>query len=284
LKCKTIKDGTVKIIVEKVRIEGAGAILLTGPSSCGKGEISKELCRILSIPKERYLSMGEILRQTIKKARNDKIFSAKLAADYLISDQISIFNSSENNEDTLEKAMKHKTEVLEYYKKDDITQLDWLEFCVIQGLLVPDDWTMKVVNATFAENEIYKNEIFILDGYPRTLKAADALLDTFALCDIPIIKIIHLSITKEEMIKRAYNRNRLDDTIGSLERRYQFYIESVQPSIDYLKLKVGSSKVALIDAHQPEFTNGQIDLSKSIRHVALSVLQSLEIPSYLLDI
>lgn|GEM_PF-2734112 len=45
------KDGTIRIVVETVRVEGGGALLLTGPSSCGKGEIAKELCRFLSIPR-----------------------------------------------------------------------------------------------------------------------------------------------------------------------------------------------------------------------------------------
>ncbi|MGH4122817.1 MAG: hypothetical protein ACREV6_07800 [Clostridium sp.] len=32
----SILDGNIKIIVQKVVAEGCGAILLTGPSNCGK--------------------------------------------------------------------------------------------------------------------------------------------------------------------------------------------------------------------------------------------------------
>ena len=49
------KDGTIRIVVETVRVEGGGALLLTGPSSCGKGEIAKELCRFLSIPRSMHI-------------------------------------------------------------------------------------------------------------------------------------------------------------------------------------------------------------------------------------
>ncbi len=63
-----VVDGNIKIIVQKVLVEGCGAIILTGPSSCGKGEIAKELRKFLSIPQERHLSMGNILRMTIKKS------------------------------------------------------------------------------------------------------------------------------------------------------------------------------------------------------------------------
>jgi adenylate kinase family enzyme len=87
------------------------------------------------------------------------------------------------------------------------------------------------------------------------------------------------------MIKRALGRKRYDDNIESLERRYNFYVEHVQPSIDYLKLRLGSSKVVLIDAHQPVYTNeNDIDVELSIKQVTIDVLQSLGLPNYLLNV
>lgn len=66
--------GNIKILVEKVKVEGNGVILLTGPSGCDKGEIAKALCKFLSIPEDRHLSMGDILRKTINKANEDSGF------------------------------------------------------------------------------------------------------------------------------------------------------------------------------------------------------------------
>ena len=281
----SVLDGNIKIIVQKVVAEGCGAILLTGPSSCGKGEIAKELRSFLSIPKERHLSMGDILRRTIKKAREDENFRDRLAAIYNISDRISVFEERENKAENILKAIKHKNDLILFYNgRETISQLDWLEFCVIEGLLVPDEWTVNIINATFEDSEEFQKEIFILDGYPRTIKAAEALLNTFAQFNIPVIKVIHLSISKDEMIKRALGRKRFDDKKDSLERRYLFYIENVQPSIDYLKIRLGSSKVTLIDAHQPVYNDQHIiDIEKSIKQVTLNVLQSLGLPSYLFD-
>ncbi|MCB2297894.1 adenylate kinase family protein [Clostridium tagluense] len=281
----SILDGNIKIIVQRVVAEGCGAILLTGPSSCGKGEIAKELSSFLSIPKERHLSMGDILRRTIKKAREDEIFRNRLATAYNISDRISVFDESENRVENISKAINHKKELMSFYEgKETISQLDWLEFCVIGGLLVPDEWTVNIINATFENSKEFQKEIFILDGYPRTIKASEELLNTFVKFNIPIIKVIHLSISKDEMIKRALGRKRYDDKKDSLNRRYQFYIENVQPSIDYLKIRLGSSKVTLIDAHQPVYNElNIIDIGKSIKQVTLNVLQSLGLPSYLLD-
>lgn len=281
----SILDGSIKIIVQRVVAEGCGAILLTGPSSCGKGEIAKELRNFLSIPEERHLSMGDILRRTIKKAREDEIFRDRLATSYNISDKISVFDESNNRIENISKATNHKKELLSFYQgREIISQLDWLEFCVIGGLLVPDEWTVNIINATFEDSEEFQSEIFILDGYPRTIKASEELLNTFVKFNIPIIKVIHLSISKEEMVKRALGRKRYDDKKDSLDRRYQFYTDNVQPSIDYLKVRLGSAKVALIDAHQPVYNHLDIiDIEKSIKQVTLNVLHSLGLPSYLLD-
>lgn len=283
---QSILKSDIKIIVEKVRVEGNGVILLTGPSSCGKGEIAKSLCKFLSIPEDKHLSMGDILRKTIKKSKEDKNFRNQLSAKYLISDKVSIFDESVNRTEIIQKAKLHMEEVQNYFNisSNQISQLDWLEFCVMSGLLVPDEWTVKILDALLENSPEFHDGIFILDGYPRTTVAAEYMLETLYKLRIPVIKAIHLYITKEQMKIRARGRNRADDTEESLERRYQFYIDKVQPCIDYLKKHLGNS-VVLIDAHQPVYdTNGQIDVQASIDEVIVSVMQSLGLPRYLMDI
>ena len=280
-------DCDIRIIVETVRVEGHGVILLTGPSSCGKGEIAKALCKFLSIPKERHLSMGEILRRTVIKAKEDACFKGKLSEEYGICYNNSILDVNKNKIETIKKVESYIGELEEFFNKaiNVISQLDWLEFCVNKGLLIPDEWTEQIMDAAMENSiELHKG-IFILDGYPRTVAAAKKLLETFNKAQIPIIKVLHLSITKHEMINRALNRKRDDDTTASLERRYNFYVDKVQPSIDYLKEKLGVSRVALIDAHQPVFNiDKTLNVDASIHNVVLSAIQSLGLPSYLLDL
>ena len=280
-------DSDIRIIVETVRVEGHGVILLTGPSSCGKGEIAKALCMFLSIPKERHLSMGDILRRTIIKSKEDVSFKSKLSEQYGIFYKTSILDIDRNKVETIKKVESYVCELEKFFDKkiNEISQLDWLEFCINKGLLIPDEWTEEIMDAAM-ENSIELHKcIFILDGYPRTETAAKKLLDTFNKAEIPIIKVLHLSITKHEMINRALNRKRDDDTMDSLERRYNFYVDKVQPSIDYLKEKLGASRVALIDAHQPVFNvDKTLNVDASIHNVVLSAIQSLGLPSYLLDL
>jgi adenylate kinase family enzyme len=279
--------GNIKITVEKVRVEGSGVLLLTGPSGCGKGEIAKALCKFLSISEERHLSMGDILRKTVTKAKEDKNFKITLGEKYNISQDISIFDVQKNRPEVVKKAENYHKDIVSSLNLTDnfITQFDWLEFCIVNGLLIPDEWTERIIDALLENSPELKKEIFILDGYPRTVTSAEHLLKILNRLNIPIIHVLHLFITKEQMKARAFGRKRIDDTQNSLERRYQFYIEKVQPCIDYLKNQLGSTMVSLVDAHQPIYDkNGQMDLDASINEVILSVMQVLGLPKYLMDL
>ena len=76
-----------------IEIQGPGAIILTGPSSCGKGEVAKALCEMLEIPPDHWLSMGGILRSVFEKARDDAGFVAALEARHAITDRRPIFET-----------------------------------------------------------------------------------------------------------------------------------------------------------------------------------------------
>lgn len=253
-----------------------GIIILTGPSNCGKGALAKVLRTILDLPKDNHLSMGNILRDTIRKARRDATFRKRLSDNYQISDDISIFDKV-NPQEVTDKAKRYSNDLNDFYEKNKISQLDWLEYCVTRGLLIPDSWTESLINEALETRVDSGSQLLILDGYPRTTKAAEALLTTCNQLKIPIVKVIHLSISKGQMMTRAQSRKRLDDDIKSLERRYDFYTDKVQTSLDYLKDKLGYDKVALIDAHQPSYyPDGGLDLDQSIKNVAKHVFQALE--------
>lgn len=277
----------IRITVEKVRVEGKGVLLLTGPSGCGKGEIAKALCKFLSIPKERHLSMGDILRKTVIKAKENEDFMKTLGEKYNISNDISVLDLEKNTPEVVQKVKNYLNQITSFLNLNDnfISQFHWLEFCVTNGLLIPDEWTESIIDALLEGTPELQKEIFILDGYPRTVDAARNLLKALNRLNIPVIKVLHLFITKEQMKLRAFNRGRIDDTQDSLERRYHFYIDKVQPCIDYLKSSLGSTMVSLIDAHQPVYcVNGQVDVDASINEVVLNVMLALGLPKFLMDL
>jgi adenylate kinase family enzyme len=266
-----------------VRARGRGVIILSGPSSCGKGAIAEALRATLQLPGANHISMGDALRETVSRARSEEPFLAALGERFGIHPDRRVFDDQVTDSSVCLKARSYEAELVERFGSDP-SQLDWLDYCVAAGLLVPDEWSEQIIEGVLADRAGQPEAVILLDGYPRTEAAARHVLSLSERLDIPIIKVIHLSVSKTEMQNRALGRKRLDDTPETLERRYQFYVDHVQPSVELLKARLGSRVVALIDAHQPEYrSDGSLDLDQSVRNVANRVLMALGVSRHILE-
>lgn len=274
------------LVFEKVSLRGVGALILTGPSSCGKGHVAAALCKVLSIPTDRHLSMGEILRETVARVKSEPEFAQQLAARCQISASTNVLDSIDTSDELVAKVRQHKDELESYFGRSDMdrftSQVDWLEFCVTRGLLVPNRWTHMLIESKIDRVLQQSDSALILDGYPRTVSAAEHLLSFLLMRSVPIAKVFHLSISKQEMLSRAGNRGRQDDEMQALLSRYEFYVDKVQPSVDYLKQALPANTISLIDAHQPVYdvVDGKrvFNLQRSIANVVASALLNLGAP------
>jgi len=280
--------------VEKIALRGPGVVILTGPSSCGKGEVAQALCEMLSIDPERHLSMGGILRNTVERSKADKGYATLLAEKYSLANDVSIFECIDTTDELSEKVRRYQPELQKLFNRDisadGVSQLEWLEFCTIRGLLIPNRWTQDLISAEIDTILQTKNNDgtdshglpFILDGYPRTVAAAEHLLGFLNSVNVPVLKVLHFSISKDEMRSRAGKRGRADDHEEALRSRFEFYVENVQPSVDYMKTELGGSAISLIDAHQPEFYEEaglrKLNLLDSIDNVVSTSLRALGVP------
>lgn len=288
------------IRVERIALRGPGAVILTGPSSCGKGEVANVLCDVLSIDPSRHLSMGAILRDSIGRARSDPSFAALLEERHSLSANASVFDCLDTSDELSQKVERHRVDLEKFlghapsrFISDEVSepafvsQLDWLAYCTARGLLIPDRWTQELIGAeidrALTQGAARREMPIILDGYPRTVAAARHLLAFLESHDVPVLKVLHLSISRAEMLERAGRRQRADDDAESLRSRFEFYVESVQPSVDYLKTELGGDRIALIDAHQPahRWIGGErvFDLDQSIENVAATALRALGVPA-----
>ena len=82
-----------------------------------------------------------------------------------------------------------------------------------------------------------KKNKFIFDGYPRSLSQAknlDLLLDS---SNQTINHIFFLNVNKDTIIKRIEKRkvleNRSDDELETILKRYDTYMETTRPVLDY---------------------------------------------------
>lgn len=97
-----------------------------------------------------------------------------------------------------------------------------------QGLLVPDEPTMEMVNQKLEAFDAKSG--FVLDGAPRNLNQVRMFEKNVDL-------IVLVELNKEKAIERLLKRSRHDDTRESIEKRLSWYSEQTKPVIDYYKNK-----------------------------------------------
>lgn len=105
-----------------------------------------------------------------------------------------------------------------------------------RGELQPDFLT----NAIFANilmNNLEDNINLIADGYPRTINQSENFLSQMSYFDRKNVRIVYITLSEEEAIKRNLLRGRADDTHEGLKKRFDEYKNNVVPAMNFLKEK-----------------------------------------------
>ncbi|MBD2752036.1 adenylate kinase [Spirosoma validum] len=105
-----------------------------------------------------------------------------------------------------------------------------------QGLLVPDEVVIGMIDNKLRENQAAQG--FIFDGFPRTVLQAEALDQLLSLYKAPITIMVALVVNDEELIRRLLKRGetsgRPDDRDeATARRRVSVYNKETMPVADY---------------------------------------------------
>lgn len=135
-----------------------------------------------------------------------------------------------------------------------------------KGLLVPDDLVVEIVKDRLVEDDC--KEGFLLDGFPRTVIQADALDIELTELNYELNYVINIEVSKDDLIQRAVGRRickdcgatyhikfnspkvenicdicggelyqRKDDTLETVTKRIEVYLDQTKPLIDYYENK-----------------------------------------------
>jgi adenylate kinase len=133
--------------------------------------------------------------------------------------------------DILRQAIKDKTEL--GLKAKEI---------MAAGHLVSDDIMIGIIRAALSQPGVENG--FILDGFPRTLKQAEALDSIFSELKFNNVVVLNLTAHEDELMKRLLGRKRIDDSEEVIKNRLKVYWEQTAPVKDYY-----SKNHKVIDVH-----------------------------------
>ena len=106
------------------------------------------------------------------------------------------------------------------------------------GKFINDDIVNKIIK-NFVSDPQKKNKL-IFDGYPRSLSQAKNLEMLLKNSNQSIDLILFLNVDKEKILKRLEKRkiieNRSDDDTDTIARRYEKYMETTKPVLDFYSM------------------------------------------------
>jgi adenylate kinase len=103
---------------------------------------------------------------------------------------------------------------------------------IAAGELVPDDLTVEVVLGALDAMIV---DGVLLDGFPRTLPQARALLSRVGSRPRHAVRLaIELVVPPEVSFERLTQRSRSDDDIAAIRRRLALYESQTRPALDWL--------------------------------------------------
>jgi adenylate kinase len=99
------------------------------------------------------------------------------------------------------------------------------------GELINDEATNKLLDT--ALRAMKDDDLVVLDGYPRTPKQAEWLIEHLPLHGREIKALIVFEVNADELVKRLSGRGRTEDSPEVIKRRLEIYDEQTQPILDF---------------------------------------------------
>ena len=110
-----------------------------------------------------------------------------------------------------------------------------VEGYMLAGQLVPDGLVTDLVRERLQQEDARQG--CILDGFPRTLKQAEALEGILAEKGRHLDRVLNLEVNEDELVKRLLGRGREDDKEKVIRDRLRVYQNQTEPLIGYYKKK-----------------------------------------------
>ena len=114
-----------------------------------------------------------------------------------------------------------------------------------EGKFVDDEIVNKLMKNIIFDPQ--KKDKLIFDGYPRTLKQAKNLELLLTESNQKIDFIFFLNVNKDTIVQRIEKRKKIekrsDDDLTTILKRYDTYMETTKPVLDYYSVKPNFNEI-----------------------------------------
>ncbi|MDE2031239.1 MAG: nucleoside monophosphate kinase [Patescibacteria group bacterium] len=176
--------------------------------------------------------------------------------------------------DLLKKYLKDKdpsTEIVSVYPGSEFRKMiesgsytgNLVKATLEQGQLQPNFLTISVFTNKLVSS-LEPTSHLIVDGFPRTVTQSEILEVSMDFYKREDIKIIYISVEKEEAIRRMKLRGRTDDTDEGITKRIDEYVNNVIPAMYYFKDKGNYTIYTVNGEQEPEAVHKELIASLGI--------------------
>lgn len=118
----------------------------------------------------------------------------------------------------------------EIEKKTDLGNL--AKRYIDEGRLVPNGVVIEMMAKHLREDQVRQCG-FILDGFPRTVRQAEALDSILTELGFALRAVVVIEVDDEEIIKRMLARGRADDSPETIKTRLETFYGSTRPVLEH---------------------------------------------------
>lgn len=104
-----------------------------------------------------------------------------------------------------------------------------------EGLIVPQEVTLKLLENAIIENNKKGKTRFLIDGFPRKMDQAISFEEQIAKSSLVLFFECPESVMIERILQRGKTSGRSDDNVESLKKRFKTFHETSMPVVDYFE-------------------------------------------------
>ncbi|QNJ96487.1 adenylate kinase (plasmid) [Mycolicibacterium fluoranthenivorans] len=106
------------------------------------------------------------------------------------------------------------------------------------GDLVPTALTNALVEDRLSQADAARG--FILDGFPRSVEQADALMKMLDVRQVGLDAVVEFRVSEDELVARLAARGRQDDSEEIIRNRMSVYRSETEPLLEYYRVALRS--------------------------------------------